>query len=251
LTDLVPVKDLFDSDIARFLSYPEYDEDMIAQRVPELQSLGVSHLGFGGPHRIGKFPILGKGHVGIVLRGLMDGVEVAVKVRRTDADRVTMVREAGMIGIANRVDVGPVLHGFTDNVLVMELISGMYLRDWVQEKDVRGDEVKRALLELLVKARRLDEIGLDHGELTGVRRHFIMASGVPRIIDFESASTNRQVQNVTTTVQSFFLRPGFSKLLNGKMIIPDRSRVIEVSKAYKRDPSDTCFQDLLVACGLG
>ena len=250
MTEFLPVKDLFDSDIARFLSYPEYDEEIITQRVTELQNLGVSHLGFGGPHKIGKFPILGKGHVGIVLRGMNDGVEVAVKVRRTDADRATMVHEAGMIKIANRVDVGPVLHGFTDNVLVMELISGIYLRDWVQEKDVRSDEVKRALLELLVKARRLDEIGLDHGELTGVRRHFIMASGVPRIIDFESASTNRQVQNMTTTVQSFFLRPGFSKLLNGKMIIPDRSRVIEVSKAYKRDPSDTCFQDLLVVCGL-
>ena len=251
MTDIIPVKDLFDSDIARFLSYPEYDEGIIGQREVELQSLGVSHLSFGGPHRIREFPILGKGHVGIVLRGLWGGVKVAVKVRRIDADRATMAYEAGMIGLANSVDVGPVLHGFTDNVLVMELISGMYFRDWVQEETVRDDEVKRALRGLLVKVRRLDEIGLDHGELTSVRRHFIMASGVPRIIDFESASTKRQVQNVTTTVQSFFLRPGFSKLLGEKIVIPDRTRVIEVSRAYKRDPSDSSFQDLLVTCGLG
>lgn len=251
MTDFFPVHELFDTEMSRFLSYPDYDEEIVAQLVAELQSLGVNHLGFGGPHRINKFQILGKGHVGIVLRGLKGNLEAAIKIRRTDADRATMVYEARMIGLANRVDVGPVLSGVSDNILVMELISGLYLRDWVQKEYVNDNEVKRALRELLVKTRRLDEIGLDHGELTTVKRHFIMASGVPRIIDFESASTNRQVQNVTTTVQSFFLRPGFTRLLEGKMVLPDRFRVIEVSKAYKKDPSDTHFQDLLVTCGLG
>ncbi|MEE8355239.1 MAG: serine/threonine protein kinase, partial [Candidatus Bathyarchaeia archaeon] len=157
----------------------------------ELEEMGVSALILKGRHAINGVPIMGKGHVGIAMAALLGGEEVAVKLRRADADRASMEAEGEYLRLANGASVGPRLLGVSREVLAMELVEGSYLVDWVRglgPEDV--GRLRGVLLDLMEQARRLDEAGLDHGELSSARRHVIVSGGVAMIVDFESASVS-------------------------------------------------------------
>ena len=235
----------------RLLSWPSFDEALAEERLRDLRLLGVDALLLGGPHLVGSLRILGKGHVGIVVAAKMGEARAALKVRRTDADRATLRDEAELLGLANSVRVGPELLGCTDDLLLMELIEGVYLGDWIDGLESSDSDKLRAVLRaLLLDARRLDGVGLDHGELVRVRRHIIVAGGVPRIIDFESASTGRRAANVTTVVQSLFLNQGTSARLGRLIVLPDRERLLTALRGYKAGMSDAGFAKILRVLGL-
>lgn len=132
----------------------------------------------------------------------------------------------------------------------MELIHGKYLGQWVKEKNPNKTVLNKILRELLVKTHKLDKIGLDHGELTEVKRHFIITEKGPRIIDFESASTNRRTKNVTTTIQSFFINQGFKSLIEKIREIPEQGKLKTILRKYKDHPNRENFQEILQICGL-
>lgn len=235
----------------RLLSWPSFDEAIAEERLRDLRLLGVDAILLGGPHLVGSFRILGKGHVGIVVAAKMGEVRAALKVRRTDADRATLRDEAELLGLANSVRVGPELLGCTDDLLLMELIEGVYLGDWLEGLTPSdGGPLRDVLGSLLGDARRLDEVGLDHGELVRVRRHIIVSGGVPRIIDFESASTGRRAANVTTVVQSLFLNQATSAKLGRLMRLPEREGLLAALRRYKAEMSDSGFGELLRLLGL-
>lgn len=235
----------------RLLSWPSFDEAMAEERLRDLRLLGVDALLLGGPHLVGSLRILGKGHVGIVVAAKMGEARAALKVRRTDADRATLRDEAELLGLANSVRVGPELLGCTDDLLLMELIEGAYLGDWLEGLTPSdGGPLRDVLGSLLGDARRLDEVGLDHGELVRVRRHIIVSGGVPRIIDFESASTGRRAANVTTVVQSLFLNQATSAKLGRLMRLPEREGLLAALRRYKAEMSDGGFGELLRVLGL-
>lgn len=241
---------VLDSKVGRFLCWPRFDLDVAIGRVDQLKGLQVEAVSLGGPHRVLGFDILGKGHVGVVLLARWNGEEVALKVRRTDADRVSMVNEASLLEKVNGLGIGPRLHVFSDDFIVMERIVGQYLGDWT--RDYVGDEegFKDVVRVLLWKVRALDVAGIDHGELNRVRRHFIVTGEGPRIIDFESASVSRRARNVTSTVQSLFMNYGFAGLLRERMVFPDRDLLLASLRVYRRDPCDECFLGLLGVLGL-
>jgi putative serine/threonine protein kinase len=179
------------------------------------------------------------------------GEEVALKVKRLDADRPSLEEEAGHLRLANRVCVGPVFLGSSGDFLLMELIEGEYLVDWVAglgASDV--GLVQEVLRRLLEKAWRLDDLGLDHGELSRARRHVIVSEGEARIIDFESASTGRRCSNLTSIVQYMFFSGVMAVALGRVLLAPDRSVLLGALRAYKRAPSEVRFRGVLDACGL-
>jgi predicted Ser/Thr protein kinase len=194
--------------------------------------------------------VLGKGHVGVVLRAMRGSEEVALKIRRTDSDRESMHREAEMLVLANKAGVGPILHGFSHDFIVMEEITGLYLGEWMN--DFRGDpeELRNVIRGLLEKSRKLDHVGVDHGELTRIKRHFIVTEAGPRIIDFESASTERRMQNVTATAQSIFLNKGFASQLGSHLSFPDPKTLINSLSTYKQNQTDSNFKKVLEVCNL-
>ena len=107
--------------------------------------------------------------------------------------------------------------------------------------------LKRALRNLLDDARRLDEIGLDHGELSNAHHHLILTDEGPMIIDFETASAYRKASNVTSMFNYLFftLRRETSKHIH----LPGRRELIEALREYKSDPGDENYQNLLLLCG--
>jgi len=250
LTEYVPLDRLHGTGAGSLVCWPAYDEETALQRLRQLRGLGVEAVALGGRHRILTLRVLGKGHVGVVLRCTWRGVEAALKARRTDADRPSMMEEAEHLRRANEAGVGPRLYAFSRDFIVMELLEGSYLGDWARTFDGPDDEFRRVLEALLRQTRSLDEAGLDHGELTRVRRHFIVAVDGPRIVDFESASVNRRPQNVTATVQSMFMNRGFSGLLGGRVPQPRRDELIQALSDYKRDMTDESFSRVLGLCGL-
>jgi putative serine/threonine protein kinase len=251
LSETIPIGSLHGSKAFRLLSWPSFDEAQAEERLRDLRLLGVDAILLGGPHLVGSLRILGKGHVGIVVAAKTGEARAALKVRRTDADRATLRNEAELLGLANSVGVGPELLGCTDDLLLMELIEGAYLGDWLEGLIPSDDGQLRGVLgRLLGDARRLDEVGLDHGELVRVRRHIIVAGGVPRIIDFESASTGRRAANVTTVVQSLFLNQATSAKLGRLMRLPEREGLLAALRRYKAEMSDCSFVELLRVLGL-
>ncbi len=217
----------------------------------ELEEMGVSGLIFKGPHQIDGIPILGKGHVGIVLAAYIKKNSVAVKIKRTDADRESLEFEGEYLKIANGVSVGPQLINVSQNILVMELIEGVYLIDWVQDLESSDEDLlKTVLVELFNKARRLDTIGLDHGELSRASRHIIISQDCATIIDFESASLSRRCSNVTSLAQYIFFNQGMVKELSNLIPIPDRDSLIGALSAYRWWPGEPSFQRVLQATAL-
>jgi putative serine/threonine protein kinase len=248
LNEYILLGEVLQAEVGRFLCWPQYKVKKAKERLTQLEKLGVQAISLGGPHKIFGTPILGKGHSGIVIKAFYDGLEVALKIRRTDADRKSMTREAEFIAHANKWEVGPKLHGFSEDFIVMELIEGQYLGDYVKENLETPEAVKTILREVLKLAWRLDQSGLDHGELTRIKRHYIVTAEGPRVIDFESASLERVSRNLTSTVQSFFFNYRFSQILSKRFYLPDKEKIIETVKEYKANPTKSNFLKITAIC---
>ena len=110
---IVPVDQLDQEPYASVLCFPNPSEAELQSRIQELRSHGVTALEFSGTASLFgvAVPVLGKGFVGIVVIAHLNGQRVAVKIRRTDADRADLLHEASMLSKANSADVAPKLIG--------------------------------------------------------------------------------------------------------------------------------------------
>jgi putative serine/threonine protein kinase len=251
LSETVPLEGLLGSRAGFLLTYPGCDDEEGGARLLELRGLGVEALVLTGRHVLHGVPVLGKGHVGVVVAALMDGRRVALKIRRVDADRASLEAEASNLRVANGVSVGPEFVGVSTNFLAMELVEGEYLVDWVRGLGPSdGNRLRRVFRAVLGKARRLDEVGLDHGELSRADRHIVVAGEEPRIVDFESASVSRRCGNVTSLVQYLFFNQRVRGLVAGIIRPPDGRGLLLALQRYKREPTDEMFLGVLLACGL-
>jgi putative serine/threonine protein kinase len=208
-----------------------------------MESLGITSIILGGKTIINGSHVAGKGCVGIVVKAKAGNTVCALKIRRTDADRKTMDKEARFHKIANSVEVGPRLEGQTKNIIAMEYVSGQNIVEWVADtKRSRVRSVARAVLE---QCFRLDTAGLDHGELSRLARHVIV-SDRSYIIDFESASTTRKTSNVTAAAQSIFLYGTVANRV--KKILDNTNRekeVIHALRTYKHSHTRANFEVVL------
>jgi len=250
LTEAIPLEELPNSPQYHLLSWPRYSEDLANNRLEELKAHSVDALIPEGPVRRGELFFLGKGHVGLVVKALYSGSICALKIRRTDADRDSMLREARNQALANRAGVGPTLYDASDDFIVMELIEGEYLPEWISSKELSNSQVERVFRVLLEKSYRLDEIGLDHGELGRPKRHVIITDEGPRIIDFESASTERRPSNLTSIGQFLFINPRMREHTDEHMELPERDVIIGVFRSYKKRRTRGTYREILTALGL-
>jgi putative serine/threonine protein kinase len=101
------------------------------------------------------------------------------------------------------------------------------------------------LREILEQCWRLDQAGLDHGELSYAAKHVIInRKDKPTIVDFETASTNRHPANVTAISQYLFLGGVRPKTFE---IPKNRQRLIETLRLYKKDRTCQNFEKVLRA----
>ena len=138
--------------------YPKGTKSQIKSRIKELVALGVESISFQGELQMGTINILGKGYVGIVVLGKIGSKKVAVKIRRNDSPRKNLKKEAELLKITNRSNVGPKLVGFSKNFLVMEYLDGEKIGDWVDGLKKNG---KSSQLKLIIKKVLEDCYSLD------------------------------------------------------------------------------------------
>jgi putative serine/threonine protein kinase len=219
------------------LNYPASGEEAVAARLRELEATGVTAIRFVGPSMIDGLEVLGKGCVGIVTQAVLEDRLVALKIRRSDADRPSMYDEAWLLRLANSVNVGPRLLTATKNFLVMELFDGVPLFRWAVNQGRRRAVIREVLSSLLDACFRLDSIGLDHGELSRAPKNVLVGDGGETcVVDFESASAVRRVANVTSLLQ-YFLFGSISHSLSTSKMFPRRRKILMALSEYKQDGS--------------
>ena len=191
--------------------------------------------------------ILGIGTVGIVVRVRAGERLCALKIRRTDANRPNMEEEVRIAALANRVGVGPEIYGHTHDMILMKLLEAQEIVDWLKGLRGRGrrDEARQMLHLLLNQCRTLDIMGIDHGQLSNLRKHAVIAEGKPWIIDFESAGTGRKPRNVTTAAQYLLVGGGLSPMMRRTLGMRDLEKLKRLLGAYKRDLSDYSYSKIL------
>lgn len=229
------------------LTYPRISLREGRARVRQLRKLKVDALLFEGPSKIGRLGILGLGTVGVVVKAVVKDQVFALKVRRTDANRPTMDAEVELSRLANRVGVGPQVHAFTRDFILMQLLDWEELADWL--RSVKGEgrraTVRGVVHSLLNQCRKLDIMGIDHGQLSNLRKHGVVAGGAPWIIDFESASRERRSRNVTTAAQYLFIGGAISPALRRALGVRDVGKLKSLLASYKADLSDYSYSKVL------
>jgi putative serine/threonine protein kinase len=237
----------------RVLSYPTVSLSTARARVKEMKRLGVEHLIFDGRTQVGRLHVLGIGTVGVVVKAVVKGSICALKIRRTDANRGTMEREYRLTTLANRVGVGVSAKAFSRNFIVLQLLEGVELDDWFRSVRGKGSasRAREMVHRILNQCRKLDLIGLDHGQLSNLRKHvFVSQDDKPWLLDFESAGLSRKVRNVTAAAQYLLVGGKISPTVRRLIGIRDKSRILSLLHAYKQDSSDYAYAKLLEELGI-
>jgi putative serine/threonine protein kinase len=142
-----------------------------------------------------------------------------------------------MLRLANSVNVGPRLLSYSNRFLVMEYLEGKTLPEWVEGLAGRGRKgrLKTVLGKILEACYILDQIGLDHGELSRAPKHIIVSSqDEPEIVDFETASANRKPSNVTSIAQYLFIGSNLSARVRRILGPIRRQSLVAALRQYKK-----------------
>jgi len=242
----LPIKIFLNEPYSKILCYPNPSKRQITSRMNELKKLKISKIAFEGSTRIGNLQILGKGYVGVVVLAKQKTKTVALKIRRLDSQRNHMNDEAKLLKLANKAGVGPKFISNSRNFIVMEYLDGEKIGKWVSDIKGKGSvkKIKSAIKKTLEDCYNLDKIGLDHGELSSVRKHVIIGKNTT-LIDFESSSVKRRVSNVTSATQGILIGSGISKKISRIYKCPSKNEIISVLRNYKKDKNRTNFDELL------
>ncbi len=243
----LPLDKLSQEPYSTIIGYPKATKKQIRTRIIELKKLGIRDVSFQGQTKIGSLNILGKGYVGVVVLSRIKNRLVAVKIRRTDASRTNMVKEAKFLKIANKAGVGPLLLAMSKNFIIMEYLDGKKIGEWVNELKSKRDIklLKSIMQKILEDCYSLDVIGLDHGELSTISKHVVIGKSKTTIIDYESASTQRRVSNVTSATQAICIGSGISKIVRKIYRMPSKNKIIKILRSYKQEQNRQNFEKIL------
>ena len=247
---LVPINHLVEEPYASVVCYPRATPEEMQPRMEELKMLGVEAVEFSGKSSAFTLSVLGKGYVGIVIVAHAQGKKLALKMQRVDSERESLEHEAELLVKANTVGAGPQFVATTKHFLLMELIDGYLLEEWLTTTHRSKSAVQTIVKEILEQCWRLDEIGLDHGELSKAPKHLLVnKTNTPFIVDFETASTQRNASNVTSVCQ--FLFQGQSEVCKTIASIigeRDKPELLEALRNYRKNRNRQSFETLLKHC---
>jgi putative serine/threonine protein kinase len=247
---LATLKELSLQPYIQILCYPKPTIEEAENRLKELQSLNISKIEFSGEKEIYGLKVLGKGCVGIVVKVYFNSDKAALKIRRVDANRADLIHEAIILKRVNMHDIGPKLYGFTKNFLLMEFINGQPIVEWVKKLQNSKEKIRKALMKILEECFKLDNLGLDHGELSRAHKHILMNEyDTPIIVDFETASDKRAPSNLTKICHFLFFQSEVAFKIN-RIFNASLDDLHEALKAYKINKTQEKFEAILKSCGL-
>ena len=245
----LPIENLTEEPYATILCYPHTKPLEVKNRISELKTLGVNMVEFTGNSLAANVPVIGKGYVGIVIIAYTNREQLALKIRRLDSGRENFFHEAEMLQKANNINVGPKFAAATKNFLLSQFINGDFLTKWLETNKTKK-AFHSVIHNILEQCWSLDMAGLDHGELSKAPKHLLIdKSGKPFIVDFETASIQRRVANVTSICQHLFVGNNIiPKLIWETLGEKNRDNIINTLRNYKKEKNRKNFETLLQTC---
>ncbi|MFH0970808.1 MAG: RIO1 family regulatory kinase/ATPase [Candidatus Diapherotrites archaeon] len=151
-------------------------------------------------HGYASLSLIAKGKSGAIWKLEKEGSFFAAKVEHSHSTRKAMIeKEVRLLRMANEAGVGPKIMevDLDAGIVVMSFVDGMPLASFI-DACVSRVKMERVLTRLFLQARRLDRVGIDHGQLGGKLHNILIdTSDQPVILDFEKASYVRNVHNVS------------------------------------------------------
>ncbi|MFQ6011492.1 MAG: serine/threonine protein kinase, partial [Nitrososphaerales archaeon] len=166
----IDIENLSREPYRRILCYPSSDEREAGNRMRQLKTLGINSILIEGKTEISGFKILGKGCVSVVVKTKRDGRSLALKIRRLDANRVSMDHEVEMSLLANSIGIGPKVHDHTEDMILMDWVTGEDITTWFRSLKGPGStlRLRKTLHGILKQCFEMDQLGLDHGQLSNL-----------------------------------------------------------------------------------
>jgi putative serine/threonine protein kinase len=153
--------------------------------------------------------------------------------------------------MANSLNIGPKIIDNKKNFILMELIEGEKISTWMEKQfAIKGYEckkkTKKVLKDIMEQCYRLDNMYLDHGELTRIDNHVVVGENNVTILDFESSSINRKTANVTSITQSLVFGGIISKYVRDILDFSDeRYELLGNLKKYKQEQNRQNFNEIV------
>jgi putative serine/threonine protein kinase len=170
----------------------------------------------------------------------------ALKIRRIDASRSSMEREALFHKTANSVGVGPLVYASSENFILMDYVDGWNIGCWLGQENTSATQVRNIVRSALEQCYKLDLANLDHGELSYLNHHLLVSKDLKaQIIDFESSSLSRPTRNVTSVIHALLISGRISKLVGDKINFAKHEELLPLLRLYKRDKVRHNFEEIM------
>jgi putative serine/threonine protein kinase len=240
---------LSSANLINLLCYPRFSVSDYYSRLSELRSLNLKFVILEGNTLLNALRILGKGSEGLVLKVQdIHSKILALKIKRIDSCRTGMQNEFEFYQSINRNNLGPKVFSYTKNALLMEFIEGLSARNWFLKSNMNLDLIRKIIINILTQCYTLDKLHIDHGQLNRLDNHVIISHCGSKctIVDFESASCIRKVNNVTSAFQGLIFKGIISDQIN-KFVNYDKKRVefLNLLSRYKMDKSKKNFDSII------
>jgi len=166
----------------------------------------------------GKLSYLGKGTNFVTLLLEQNGSKMVVKIEKDDPCAKNAARkEAYFLSYLNKYGLGPKLIFYDEEkrFLIEEFLEGEFIIDYLL-KEENPRKIMDVVLDCLMRAFKMDEIGVAHGQLHLPKRHIIVTNSGPRFLDFDKGVFSKKGKNLTQLIQFFFLNP--KSVVRGKVL---------------------------------
>ena len=190
--------------------------------------------------------VIGKGHRGVVFKGIFKNKIVAIKVPRINSKN-TVYHEGSILKETNLFNIGPKVYEFSNNYLIMEYVEGINLKNYLSQKHIDKKEYLIIIENTLKQCLRLDFHKIDHGEIQGGKHIIINNKDKSKIkvyiIDFDKSKRGKITHNFTSAISLFFTKSHISRRTFDILNISEdeRNQIINITKLYKKICNKKCI----------
>jgi putative serine/threonine protein kinase len=243
-----------DDYVSRVLCFPQVHCRELDGRLKRLVDAGFTCLVEEGISFL-DVRVLGKGYSSIVvLAENRDFGLGALKVRRLDSRRESLIGEALMLNEASKLGVAPKVFWYDADFIFMEYLNPSQCQPFTQVltkvlEEGSLEELKTLISKVFEALYILDKKGLYHRELNRPGTHIMICGDTVRIIDWESASSVGKPSNLAQVVSFLLYRHKYSDMIIERLGV--RVDLVKRKlKDYKNTLSENDFEAIKLNFGL-